>query len=223
MRHNMFLLLTILIALIVLASACSNNKNNNPTGPNNSTALPYPLRIDAPEQGMLYSGDTLAGRTSVYLSIAIVYSGLFNPPANSPDTNFITNGIDTTITTWQTDQLTMQLIYSQQLETNDWRVIYNGSQSGQVYSNWIFIDAEQSKEGGIGWMNQYRDTSVEIEYRWSWQVEGGKQAMYMNWLDQQDSVKFKVLFNSGTNGYSEYYLNKMLSNGKSTGTAPIAM
>jgi len=104
----------------------------------------------------------------------------------------------------------MQLIYSQQLETNDWRVIYNGSQSGQVYSNWIFIDAEQSKEGGIGWMNQYRDTSVEIEYRWSWQVEGGKQAMYMNWLDQQDSVKFKVLFNSGTNGYSEYYLNNVI-------------
>ncbi len=191
-------------------NGCSKNKNNNPTGPNNSLVLPYPLTLGAPAQGMLYSGDTLAGSASNMLTLAKGYNTFFNPPANATDTTFSADGIDTTITTWQSNQLILQMIFSQQLEVNAWSIIFSGTNSGETYVNWHFADAEQSKDGANGWMNQYLDNTTGIVNRWEWRTESGKPVMYINWAEQQDSVKFKAVINSGTNGYAEYYLNNII-------------
>lgn len=210
MRYITFLALIILAASFMAVIGCSKNKNDNPTGPDNSLSLPFPLTLNAPAQGMLYSGDTLAGSASNLLAMAKEYNSLFNPPANATDTTFGASGFDTTISTWRVNQLTMKLIFSQQLEVNTWSIIYNGTDAGHTYVNWNFADAEQSIDGSNGWMNKYLDSTTDIENRWEWLVENGKPVMNIYWVDQQDSVKFKAVLNSGTNGYAEYYLNNII-------------
>jgi hypothetical protein len=201
--------LTLLPLILILFWGCGGD-DSPPTGQTGSVPAPYPTAISAPTTAMSYSGDSLAGLTSAFLTLGKKLDTLFDPTRYSSDTTYQSEGNSVYEYARWRGSLNVKMIRVEETSGYKWTVAYYGQESGWNFNNWIFIQAEQSYDGHSGHMYQYAENTSVALYEWEWAYENNLPTMNLQWAEGENACRFRAIINSGTTGSAEYYLNGVI-------------
>jgi len=211
-----------LFMLMLVASlgfwACSDddNGNGNGTGPD-QTEEPPEFMVDIPTlpSKLTDSENPQAQQLTMYYSLASSLSnnfmGVLFPPGTAE--NLAEVG-DKWKYTWTDGQLTVNLTVEELDNKYRWEVRYDGSDGETTYDNWLFMVAEQAKDGKSNEITAYEDNTSNVIMKYSWHVDDSQTHHYnVESYSYQGGIRIVAEIESNSAGWMELY---ELANGEYT-------
>ncbi len=166
------LLLLSVALLIGLGLACSGDGTS--TQPDQGEPPGPPLTSVTIPEAMQTSDDPMARLVVGYVGMVNALSGYgsyFTPPASSCFGGGLLGSGPTWTYTWTAEGLTITLTIVESDETYVWDVVLSGSDGTHSYDDWLFIHAEQSKDGASGVVRVYKPVTDDVATVWEWNVD----------------------------------------------------
>jgi len=197
---------------VFLAFGCSDDEDP-PTQQTTPTMEHTPtLQSVTIPQAMTQSTDPHAQLAVTYINLANSLSGLgsyFNPPTKAAKTTgFSGSATDTLTWTWNAGYITVILKFWETDTHYYWRYIWHGTYDQVVYNNWIWYDANQTKDGTAGQLVWYDDNSTTPLLTWEWTYVSNVYTLtyYFEGVD-----RLVIVVNADGSGSLNYYDNNILS------------
>jgi hypothetical protein len=194
MRHLVFLLLILSLALSV---ACSKKDDDNPTGPeNNNPPSPPPtvstnVPTNAPDylQGMASIADMYSQGGFAYISMAYATQGTQ------------TGNTWTWSVTSETVTVTLQAMIQADGSTT-WKIILNGTENQHTYVNWVMIEGQVSADQKSASWTAYEDGTQNVAATWDMSIDEGGNTTSTIVID---NLTYEFVSNvDGSGSYKEY-------------------
>lgn len=210
MLRKKHLLWPIGLLVVCLALGCSSDdKGTN----GNGTTVPSPTRatIDVPT-AMQQSSNSMAQMAVGYINLANAIGGygtFFSPPAGAGKlSNLSFSAADTTTYTWTVDSFTIKMLFWETTLKYHWRAILDGYDGAYTYSNWVFIDAEETKDGTSGQFVVYEPITTNVACLWEWSIDA--QGVYTLTFTYDDFYRIEFAINPDGSGSLYFYEDNIL-------------
>lgn len=181
---------TLSVLIVMTAVNCSKD-STNPTEPQKQEPPEIAAKEIKTPQKLQQSSDPNAQLTAAYISMANSFrdlaGGFMQPP---PGLNKLMQQADMSgdtpvwRRTWTDGALTVIMEIFDAGDKYLWDIRMNGTDGEYVYDNWLFIHAEQTKNGQNGFMTIYEDLTTKAAGTWTWME------------DAQHNYKLTVLLNN---------------------------
>jgi len=211
-KTNLIWLLGLMV--VFLAFACSDDDDDTVTGNNNQQTMDHSPTLDSIHvpAAMEASSDPYAQMAVTYINLANGLGGLgqyFVPPSSKVASvgKLSGNAADTLIWSWSYGGITVYLKFWETLTHYYWRYMWHGTFEQEVYDNWIWYAANQSKDGTQGQLIWYDDNTTTPLLTWEWTYLGGIYTLTYT-FDGIDQLIITV--NADGSGSLEYYDNGTL-------------
>jgi len=193
---------------IAIGSGCS--KNESSTAPE-ETQPPEPAltSITVPES-LAESENPMARLVVTYVNMVNAltgYSSYFSPPPNSQQLESpVLSSSSTWTYTWTTDSLTITLTVVETDEAYTWDVVLTGTDGIHSYEDWLFIHAEQAKDGTNGIVVMYKPITTDVAMRWEWTVdEDGTCNFVFTFYGDETQGRIEVVAHPDGSGELSFY------------------
>ena len=206
LKQKMKILLLLFFTGLLLSS-CSKDSSTEPekTEPEKTEAKPLTIKtVDVPE-AMKKVSDAKASTTVAYVNLANsfnAYTALFQVPqgANSSGNTY----------TWSRDGLSITMYYTEESDNLSWKLVFNGTEDGTVYNNWVAMEASQSADQKNGWMKIYEENSTAVASEWTWTTDSnGQYSFIMQSKGGEGTSKIVVKSNPDKSGELNFYTNNV--------------
>lgn len=189
--------------------ACSeDNGNGNGTGPD-QTEEPPEFQADIPTlpSQITQSSNPKAQELSMFYSMASslsnTYMGVLFPPGSANDLAEMGGKWKYT---WTDGQLTVNLTVEEVDNKYRWEVRYDGTDGETTYDNWLFMVAEQSKDGKSNDITVYEDNTSNVIMTYSWYVDDSQTHHYnIESSSYQGGIKIIAEIDANSAGWLELY------------------
>ena len=194
----------LLLAIGLLFASCSKKSS---TEPENPEAKQLTIKtVDVPE-AMKQVSDAKASTTVAYVNMTNsfnAYTTLFQVPqtANSSGNTY----------TWTRGALTITMNYSEEGNNLSWKLVFNGTEDGITYNNWVSMEASQTADQKNGWMKIYEENSTVVASEWTWTTDAnGQYSFIMQSNSDSEISKIEVRSNPDKSGELYFYTNNVLT------------
>jgi hypothetical protein len=154
--------------IFFLIAGCSSDEENpiTPTPP--QTPPDFSLQEITLPQNMLHSTNTLAKQAITTIDEAIDFARC-GCTFEAPDEATLekAEGGEWEYT-WSVVDLTKTMQITAVSGRYTWKIFYDGTQTGQEYNNWRYMDAVQSTDLSSGHVTLFKAGTVTTELEWVW-------------------------------------------------------
>jgi len=202
MKTLRFLILFTTIFSLVIVSSCKKDDDTNP----NKDAPNYEVKTVQVPDAMTQSNDPGARQAASYINMVngmAGYGGMMTPPSkSSPVTNFKDGTED--IYVWEINEgnthCTFTLRVTETATKYFWEMIVDGTMEGQVFNNFTYLKAEETKDGSSSSFTVYDPENGGILMTMSWYESGG--ATHFT-FEVPDEIMMSVVVNADGSGSVE--------------------
>lgn len=168
MKTLKFLAFFTSIFLIILATGCEKDEETLGNTPTNESIAAYEAKTIEIPNVMANSSEAGAQETEIYMNMfnnMAMYGSMLTPPSkNAPIIQFKDSGTETH--TWVVNEgssnYTVTLNVSETSTMISWECILNGTMSGISFNNFIYIEAEEYKDGSSSRFTLYDWETFDI-------------------------------------------------------------
>ena len=201
MKTLKILLLFTAIFSLILSSACKKDDNS----PDNK-ARDYEVKTVQAPDAMAQSDDPGAQQATSYINMVngmTGYGSMMTPPSKStPVTNFKDGAGDVYI--WEINEgnthCTFTLKVSESATMYFWEMIIDGTLDGQVFNNFVYMRAEEAKDGSSSSFTVYDPETGGILMTMSWYESGSSTHLT---FEVPNSVLISMVVNADGSGSVE--------------------
>jgi hypothetical protein len=197
---KLLILLTTLFSLVIVSSCKKDDTNPNNNAPN------YEVKTVQVPDAMAQSEDPGAKQAASYINMVngmTGYGSMMTPPSKSARvTNFKDGGGDVYV--WEINEgnthCTFTLKYSETATMYFWEMIVDGNIEGQVFNNFVYMRAEEAKDGSSSSFTVYDPESGGILTTMSWYESEGSTHLT---FEVPNSVLISMVVNADGSGSVE--------------------
>jgi hypothetical protein len=195
------------ISLLILVISCSDD--SDPTSPNEDlSAKELSLKQITLPAAMQQSNNSYAKTAFVYITLANsfqIYSAFYTPPDNSNLLKQLEANDDWT-KSWTIDGVTIKMDYYEDATKFGWKTYLSGTDGEDVFSNWLFIEAEELVLLNQGYMKVYKQNSTDLQSEWNYSTSAqGVYSFIYSSYDDGISNRFEIFSNSDNSGEISIY------------------
>ena len=206
MKTLKFLFLFTAIFSMVLVTSCQKDKETEPE-PTPTSVPDYHIKTVELPEAMVNSNDLGAQTAMTYVNMVNGLSGfgaMMIPPSKSTDAMHYKDG--TEVYTWEINEEGIHCTFTLKItETSDmykWELIINGTMDNISYSNFVYIYAEEKKDGSWGEITIYNPEQQgnSILFLLTWHNSDG--SMYLD-LEIPETFLIKLVTHEDQSGSVE--------------------
>ncbi|MCF8403911.1 MAG: hypothetical protein K9H58_08200 [Bacteroidales bacterium] len=201
-KQGFYLLMLFSATILLLISACSKD-NTEPSQEPTKDAPTFETKTVTPPDAMMESSDPGAQMAVSYISLANSFSGfagMMTPPGGAPYKSTLEG--EPWVYTWEFNEgQDVYFITLTILETTthfEWNMLINGTLSGLVLTDFLYMDASQTLDGSSGEYTLYDPEEVGYVMKASWSTDAA--GVYMLSFEIPEDVIIELVTNPNGSG-----------------------
>ncbi len=193
-----------ILILFVALSGCSKDNENNPVAPKTTEPAKLQMKEVTVPSHLQQVQDPFAQMVNGFIQMVNsfkTYTAFFSPPSGAKHLPKTFNTEDEW--TWTNGEITVRLVYNEN-DMIHWKVYLTGTYEGFTATNWLGMEAEQTKDGKSGHLIIYQPVTSEIAVEWDWTANADGSYSF-DYVDVQSQNKINIVVNSDKSGTLKVY------------------
>lgn len=243
MKKQGLKLISVFITILFLAmGACSDKDDTDPNGNTQDAPALQTKTVTLPET-MTQSNDPGAQMASIYVNMANAFAGFAGLMAPPPGGYYkTTTDGDPWVYTWNYnedgDVYTVTLTIFETSTHYEWTMIINGTVGGIVLTDFLYMEASQTKDGSSGGYQMYNpeigglamttswatdqagvynltfEVPVDIKIEMTSYPDGSGEIKVYEWFENAYELSFEAIWDAAGHGeWWEYYEGELSDHG----------